>query len=627
MYDLVEEINSIRYDYDMYVLEAYDDYLTKNMLMITEAKAFNANNKSLISKIIDGFKKALNAVKKFISNIINKIKSLFKKNSDKNINNIAQDILSDSDTTVTESFYVEGVQKGTDYITAHGLTPEQFSDDIYLQILNNGVIRIHYRQGRQLNRPNIESSKDLKNANKFKSNRDDLIGDVIHMITHLDLLQDLYSKMSKFINVLNKTKESTPELDACHSELEKSFEQLDRAKNKVNLGLNPKVDLKVSDMLETQSLISKLTAESEKLNYNDYDPTWYSKYINILGNISHKFTKFQMCLNAFSNKLDFDINFIAPQYRGKIKDPSMLAKFVKGCIDKGISPKYLSYNTWLISSKKIKGDTKHFDPIKGQSRFVLFPEDSKIVYKVAMSGFGIASNNNEYKITNLVKDKPETKDYFALILNNYEDGVVVEQERVVNNLKDSGLSPEVRENSLNALYDKSQSTSDIEEDIGVIQRDLGIKTPISLDDLHSGNKNIDTNRGHIVLIDYGMLLSNFDISGVQRMSPERYSLLKEERRMYRDYKSGKIPKDEYESWKADADKKAWSMRNIEDLTDFEIVDRRNSLIEQIENETDPKKKHDLKKQIDKLQKELHMRDSLIDSHVYGATVTTSKESD
>lgn len=627
MYDLIKEIDGVRYDSDMCVLEAYDDYLTKNMLMITEAGTFNANDKLLISKIIDGFKKALNAVRNFISVIINKIKTLFKKNSDKNINNIAQGILGDGDTTVTESFYVEGVQKGTDYLTAHDRTPEQFSDDIYLQILNNDVIRIHYRQGRQLNRPDIESSKDLKNVNKFKSSRDDMIPDVIHMITHLDLLQDLYSKMSKFINVLNKTKESTPELDACHDELKKSFKQLDRAKNKVSLGLNPRVDLKISDLLETQSLISKLTAESEKLNYNDYDTTWYSKYINILGNIGHKFIKFQMCLNAFSNKLDFDINFIAPQYRGKIKDPSMLAKFVKGCIDKGISPKYLSYNTWLISSKKIKGDTKHFDPIKGQSRFVLFPEDSKIVYKIAMSGFGIAANNNEYKITNLVKDKPETKDYFALILNNYEDGVIVEQERVVNNLNHSGLSPEVYENSLNALYDKSETTNDIEDDISIIQRDLGIKTPVSLDDLHSGNKTIDTNRGHLVLIDYGMLHPNSDISGIQKMSPERYALLKEERRMRRDYKSGKVSKDEYESWKADADKKAWSMRNIEDLNDFEIVNKRNSLLKQVDNETDPKKKHDLKKQIDKLQKELHMRDNDIDSHVYGATVTNSKESD
>lgn len=625
MYDLFEEINDMQYDSDMCILEAYDDYLTKNMLMITEAKAFNANDKSLISKIIDGFKKALAAVKKFISNIINKIKSLFKKNSDKNINDIARDILGDSDTAVTESFYVEGVQKGTDYITAHGRTPEQFSDDIYLQILNNDVVRIHYRQGRQLNRPDIESSKDLKNVNKFKSDRDDLIGDVIHMITHLDLLQDLYSKMSKFINVLNKTKESTPELDACHDELKKSFNQLDRAKHKISLGLNPRVDLKVSDMLETQSLISKLTAESEKLHYNDYDAEWYSKYIKILGNIGHTFIKFQMCLNAFSNKLDFDINFIAPQYRGKIKDPSMLAKFVKGCIDKGISPKYLSYNTWLISSKKIKGDTKHFDPIKGQSRFILFPEDLKIVYKIAMSGFGIAANNNEYKITNMVKDKPETRDYFALILNNYEDGVIVEQERVVNNLKDSGLSPEVREDSLNALYDKSESAADIEEDIGIIQRDLGIKTPISLTDLHSRNKSIDTNRGHLVLIDYGMLHANSDLSGIQKMSPERYALLKEQRRMRRDYKSGKIPKDEYESWKADADKKAWSMRNIEDLNDFEIIDRRYALIKQAENETDPQKKHELKKQIDKLQKELHMRNSDIDSHAYGMTVTNSKE--
>lgn len=189
------------------------------------------------------------------------------------------------------------------------------------------------------------------------------------------------------------------------------------------------------------------------------------------------------------------------------------------------------------------------------------------------------------------------------------------------------MSPEVYENSLNALYDKSETTNDIEDDISIIQRDLGIKTPISLDDLHSGNKTIDTNRGHLVLIDYGMLHPNSDISGIQKMSPERYALLKEERRMRRDYKSGKVSKDEYESWKADADKKAWSMRNIEDLNDFEIVNKRNSLLKQVDNETDPKKKHDLKKQIDKLQKELHMRDNDIDSHVYGATVTNSKESD
>lgn len=626
MYDLLlKSIDEVQYQSEMCVLDSIDQYVSKMTFMVTEAANINSTDKSLIKKLIDGVKKAFSIIGKLISKIINKIKSFFVKNKDKNINDIARRAIGD-ESPIAESFYFEGVQKGTDYLTAHGRDPESFSNDIYLQILSNDVIRINYNCGVQINRPNTNSSKDLKNINNFNSWHDDTVPSVIHMIDRLDLLRDLSEKLSRFIAELCNTKPDSDmtKLDKYHAELKKSFFEFGNAKRKRNLHADPMVDLKISDFMEMQSIVSKMTAMSEKLSYENYEQDFYKKYIDILGKISHEFIKFQMDLNGFSNKLDFDINFIAPQYRDKIKDPTKLAKFVKGCLDNGISPKYLAYNTWLIANKKMKGDRKHFKPIKGESRFILFPEDEKIVYKIALSGFGQSANNNEYKVTNLVKNNPEIKDYFALILNSYENGALAVQERVVNNLKDNGLDPETFSNSLNVLYDKSQSSHDIEDDIAIIQRELGIKTPISLTDLHSANKSIDTNRGHIVLLDYGMLYPNSDILDVQKMSTGEYELFKEGRNKNRAYKSGSISKDEYESWKSAADKKMMEIRGPEARDTFDLINKRNELIEKAKNEPDPEKNHKLKKEINRFQKEIHKRNTDADSHAYGFTVTESK---
>lgn len=629
MYDaLLKSIDEAQYQSEMLVLESVDNYVDKMTMMITEATNIHSTDKSLVKKVIEGIKKAFRTIGSFISKIINKIKALFAKNEDKDINDIARRVIGDDSSPITESFYFEGVQKGVDYLTAHGRDPESFSDEIYLQIIGNDIIRIHYRQYRQLNRPDIEKSKDLKNINVFKYKRDEythnITSDIVRMLSNLDLLKDLYEKMRKFINELNNAKNNSDheKLDECHNEFRESFKRLEAAKSKIKI--DSKIDLRISEFMEMQSIISKMTIESEKLLYENYDEEFYKKYLGVFGNISHTFIKFQMLLNSFSNKLDFDINFIAPQYRDKIKDPAKLAKFVKGCLDKGITPKYLSYNTWLIANKTMKGDRKHFDPVKGQSRFILFPENDKIVYKIAMSGFGASANNNEYKITNLVKNNPEVRDYFALILNNYEDGALAVQERVVNNLKDNGLDHETYSNSMNALYDKSQSTQDIEDDIGIIQRELGIKTPISLDDLHSANKSIDTNRGHLVLLDYGMLHPNSDLSGANTMSTEEYELLKERRNKNRDFRSGRISKDEYENWKSAADKKAWELRGPQARNTFDLVNKRNELIEKIKNESDSEKIHKLKKEANRYQEEIHKRITSADSHVYGFTPTESK---
>ena len=324
-YEIITEIENLHYDSDVHVLEAWYNYFQKNMLVITEANSYKTNYKSFISKIIEGIRKSFIAIKTVISNIINKIKSLFSQNKTKNVNEIAQGVIGNTNDIITESFYVEGVQKGVDYITAHGRTPEQFSNEIYLQIMNNDTIRCLYVENKQLDGPDINSSKDLKNVNKSRSMFDGMVSSVVYTIMNKEILRNLYSKMNDFITIFKKTKpgENTNELDKHVNELKKALKEFKNMKDTGESFLRSSkerattpFEIKVTDLLEVQSLFSKITVESGdfiSLDDNSYSE-WYDKYIRVLNETCVLFTNFQMELNTFSNALDFDTKFIARIY-------------------------------------------------------------------------------------------------------------------------------------------------------------------------------------------------------------------------------------------------------------------------------------------------------------------------
>jgi hypothetical protein len=172
----------------------------------------------------------------------------------------------------------------------------------------------------------------------------------------------------------------------------------------------------------------------------------------------------------------------------------------------------------------------------------------------------------------MVSSNPRLKDYFAVILDNYSDGAVVKQERVINNYKElSGNKGYNRllERARNEAINKSDSSYDINEDFDILQREIGVSNPIKMIDLHAANYVFDSNRNHMVLLDYGYLAKHSRV-GVFDKNEKEYDILKRDRDNDILFKDGKISKEIYNKNKAEIDKDAAAAAHVsdEEITKF-----------------------------------------------------------
>lgn len=616
--ELLESIDNIDYIQDSCIsdiVEATVVLLDKNNKIYQES---TNNNPSFINKIINGLKKVLHMILSVINKAIDKIKSLFHKNT-KDVNSIASSVIGNS--VHTESYVMEAKQ-GIDYLTSHGKSPDDIGNDIYVQTIGTDTIRINFLTDK------IDSTgkknKDTTTANKISKNR--YAGfDMFYRITRQKYLTDSFEKsFKKLIDDVNNRRDHNQSLTDC----KKSFREFDRAKrldDRETFGRptdDKYFDLSIKDMIRFQSFVSEVTSTADTLSKDIYS-TLDKDVSDFLVNVSHIFINMQMTLNAFSNAIDTDSGYVAPMYRNKIKTPEKLGEFVRKLIDSGISPKYVAYNAWLIANKSLKGNNKRYDPKAGQSRVVFFPEDDKIVYKIAMSGFGVSANNNEDRVTKMVKSTDVEK-HFALILDNYSNGAVVKQQRTINDFynKNNDSDP-IISNSYKRLIESSKagSTSQIIQDIEEWQRDNKIPNPISITDLHAKNFGVDTRRGVYVIFDYGMLVPDKSIYDVKS---EVYNIRKQINAIRKKFNKGEITKTEYESKNKELQKLLWDLRDVDQLNDGTLVERRNKAIENYRGTSDVNKKKEFKRRANEYQHELHIRDSDVDSHVHGLTNTDDK---
>lgn len=574
-----------------------------------------------VSTLISGIKKVLNFIIESLKKLIAKIKSLFS-NKANCASGIADEVFGNN--VVTEAFVMEGKQQGVDYLTSHNKTPDDFAEDIYVSLAKNGKIIIEADHGLKLGSTVKNENRDTKTVNnnvKVSYTHGD-IRKAISTIESLDLLRQIRDCVKKLTmpeftpGDINKCPPLIREFDDAVSTRHspESWKKLRRGEH---------IELNVKDIIETQSIMSELNDISEAMNHRkdqtkEEDLLAYS-ISGIFRSLSSTFISIQMCFNDFTNRLMLDANYVAPKYRNKIKDPTMLAKFVSQCIKRGVPPKYISYNTWLLASKSLKGKSKMYDPVKGQSRFVLFPEDKSVVYKIAMSGFGLSANKNEAYVTNIVKKHDSIRDYFALILDSYENGAIVKQERSFNRLNGYNIPEEMFTKSNDEMRSRTMSASEIADEFAIIQRELKFKHPIEITDLDGGhNMNIDTNRGHIVLIDYGMLVGA--CGNIHSMSDDAFKYVKDNHQLIKDLKAKKISKEEYDERKSKNDAALWKSHK-DDIDEWELSDMIRDIIHDMDSETDPKKIHAMKKRLAELQKELHNRDSMFDTHISGYTAT------
>lgn len=616
--EVLESIDNIDHIQDSCmstIVESIVVLLDKNNKIYQES---TNNNPSFINKIIDGLKKVLHMILSVINKAIDKIKSLFRKNT-KDVNSIAASVIGDS--VHSESYIMES-KRGVDYLTSHDKRPDDIGNDIYVQTIGSDIIRINFLTD-EID-TSVKNTKDVTTANKLSQHR--YAGfDMFYRITRQKHLTDSFEKsFKKLIDDINNNRDYNESLTDC----KKSFSEFDRGKrldDRKSFGRptdDKYFDLSVKDMTRFQSFVSEVTSTADAISKDIYSKL-DSNVTNFLANVSHTFINMQMNLNTFTNAIDTDKGYVAPMYRNKIKTPEKLGEFVRKLIDSGISPKYVAYNAWLIANKSLKGNGKRYDPKAGQSRVVFFPEDEKIVYKIAMSGFGVSANNNEDQVTKMVKSTDIEK-HFALILDNYSNGAVVKQERAINDFHGTLGSDPI----MSSLYEKFQdeaskegSISDIKQDVEEWQRDNKVPNPIDIHDLHAKNIGIDSRRKAWVMFDYGMLINNNYLYDIET---KEYELKKQLNAITKKFKKGEITKEEFESKKNELQKLLWEVRHISQLNDGTLVERRNKAIEAYKATSDVDKKKEFKHKANEYQHEIHLRNSDFDSHVYGLTNTDDK---
>lgn len=530
--EILENIDNTVTEANTLVTESIIQNISKDAMIIQESDV--KTKQSFGSKIINGLKKLFGLIINGLKNLVNRIKSIFIKDKNKNLNNIALAVVGnvsdDDEDSVVEESYVMEAKQGIDYLEQHNTSPKDIGNELYCEFIKDDVIRIYTKRTEHFmknkNSSNI-TNKNMKNVNNNNVITDDIFGSTAYsfcliMTKYYKQYLEMLNKYEKAFNIILTNNGTNAESDELFDKItnEPSFAELSKDVNDFLFEEKGKTrhhfDINISNIMTIQERISKLGELFDK-HVSSPNTELSDKAIECLNSLSRNFFNIQMSLNSFTNAITTTRGYIAPKYHNKIKTPEKLAEFVNKLIDQGIPSKYISYNVWLIANQTLKGNNKYYDPKKGQTRVVLFPKDKNIVYKVALSGFGKSANRNEEIVTKIIGNDDISK-YFSLIKGSYGDHAVVKQERFVNNeFKPDELTGNIETMSSKLKDDTHTIAHEIADKFNELQNSKDIKNNISIEDLHAANFGFDTNRNNVVLFDYGMLTPTSVIKSKQAM--------------------------------------------------------------------------------------------------------------
>lgn len=251
---------------------------------------------------------------------------------------------------------------------------------------------------------------------------------------------------------------------------------------------NTYVTAKMNKVAETINRISEDEIAALEDEYNrDFKPTpkdpsiadYLQSAYNIIANI-------QMEINVFTNTLLFMDTSITEEYYDTISNPSKLGEFVKGMLDAGLASKHIAMNSYLVCSKELKGSNiNEKNPVFGQSRAVLFPENGKNILKVALSkSMGATGNKREVEVSNILVKNGMGR-YIAKTLEEYSDYSVIRAEFI------------------NGKFPTPEDTKEFEDIFHSNLERKGLDEQVRVYDIHNRNV-LQRPDGSIVLIDYGL---------------------------------------------------------------------------------------------------------------------------
>jgi hypothetical protein len=150
------------------------------------------------------------------------------------------------------------------------------------------------------------------------------------------------------------------------------------------------------------------------------------------------------------------------------------------------------YNVWLVSDDNLHDGLGDYSPVWGQSRGVFFPlKDQDVIYKIALSGWGITSNKTEADITKMLSNTGDPSDIKIVpkVLDAYEEYTLLKMERIRQSPSESVNVSELKNRFEEAL---DRYNSKHHKNVRIV-----------ITDLHSANVAYDEKRKGPVIVDYG----------------------------------------------------------------------------------------------------------------------------
>ena len=355
---------------------------------ITEAEG--AKKKNIIQKIFGILKKVWSVITAKVSEIYHAFKSIFttKQNNDKTLDQICEYIFGECNDAPSSKHLKFR------YEDDHRVTFNYISNTIKKNIKQSEIVG-HDKDDRPLM---------------------DLIVLVFHIIKKPYILDPL-------IEMISSISENNGEIVFEYDRLRKA---LDNIYSGMVFGLGCTISLekwttlndKVFQLNKAVQVIDSSTFHAINIHDKNGVPVGY-KFTKTLNEIVKLTGAIQIGINTIGDSMR-QVYVVDSKFHNRINVSNFqekLPQLVKMFVEYNIPSKYIynaihdvcdiSINSYY-KNPKIKLDKP--EPLKGNSRFVLFPSDESLngkIIKVAYNGLGTRGNRNEFKVWNLVKDIPE----------------------------------------------------------------------------------------------------------------------------------------------------------------------------------------------------------------------------
>ena len=428
-------VNSQNSVWNSIVAENTKEHMIIEQYLMTHTVEEITQEGDLPIRIWQLLKKTSKATSGITDHVVNLLQGVFhvqkkeKKKVSKTPNAIASEIVPDSSLPKEMQEAEKNLKtpfKGEENVvlTATPLFIKEITSDESLYI---GLVGVNYVKDDK------GKLKHVSNSNGVSGLEDNTIiyKNMVYYIKHPEALENLEKIVEKATSIVDSGSGINEE--QLREDIDKAIHRSHMFGREFNAG-GTKITMK--ELTTFSAKINQLTNAMDKFqnannNLNHLD----GKTINALNSLVRELETTQHGLNGLSNEVG-KVYMIKAQYVNSITDKKDLAKFVEDCIDAGVPPKFIAYNTWLIAHEDIRGEKTDFKKVPmGQTRMVFFPKDKKIITKIAFSGRGLTSNKNEVRMSEFIERSGEEDiaKMCAKITGKYgKDDAVIDMERIVD---------------------------------------------------------------------------------------------------------------------------------------------------------------------------------------------------